>query len=132
MNQWLAIHAQEGFICGEGSNDHLVDCVENFALPIIVVHLHLFVPLGRLLEGALLNSFEVDVANVVIILHETCDLVDAVLFKVFAELGNVHNFGRFEIDWRNYYSILNRVNLLFDVSSVLQDASLHLFETFDG
>ena len=66
------------------------------------------------------------------LLAATRDLIDSILFEVFAELGNIHNFGRFEINGSNNDSVFNRVHLLFNVTSVLQNTSFNFFETFDG
>ena len=131
LDEGLSGLLQEGLVRGKGANDHLVDRVEDLALPVLVVNLHFLVALGGRLERLLLDRLQVVVADVLIVFYKSVDLFVSVGVKVVAELLDVHNLLVVEVNRTDDASIFDCLHLLLDVASLLEHATLGVFEVID-
>ena len=119
---------EQGLVCSQSANDHLVDSVEDLALPIVVVDSHLGITLSVRLECLLLNGLKVGIANLLIVFNEVADFLCAVGFKVVTEHGDVHELSGLEVDWADNASIRDGLDLFLDVASLLLHSALGILK----
>ena len=113
---------------GKGANDHLIDTVEDSALPILVVKLHFGVPLSRRLERLLFDCLQVVVTDVLVVFDQGIDFLYAVILEVVAELRDVHYLMIVKVDRADDAGVLDGLYLLFDVAGLLEDSAFCVFE----
>ena len=70
LDERLTCFLEEGLVSGQRTDDHLVNGIEDLALPVVVVDLHLLMALGVGLKCLCLDGLQVVVTNVLVVLHK--------------------------------------------------------------
>lgn len=130
--RWLLNSLPEGLVGSQGSNDHLSDSVEDSSFPILIVWPHLFVLLVSLLDSAVLNTLQVHVTDVVIILDQIGDNLLSMHIEVLGERSYMHRVFPVELDLSDNDGIFDVHDLLLNVLGVLDDSTLNFLELVNG
>lgn len=130
--RWLLNSLPEGLVGSQGSNDHLSDSVEDSSFPILIVWPHLFVLLVSLLDSAVLNTLQVHVTDVVIILDQIGDNLLSMHIEVLRERRYMHRVFSVELDLSDNNGIFDVHDLLLNVLGVLDDSTLNFLELVNG
>ena len=82
-------------------------------------------------EGALLDLFQVAIANIGVIFDKLVDFMDAVSVEVLHQLLGFHQLVSLKVDSADDLSVFDALDLLLDVGGMVENALLHLLKPVD-